>query len=231
MPEESAADFTGEPETTESEEMYLLTVVRAEESGHRGSLPVAEVADTLGVSAASANEMVRKLERRGLMTYEPYRGVDLTDAGRRIAARVLRVRRLWARFLADRLGLTPEEADALACRLEHVTPDGAADRLDRFLDHPSVDPMGHPIPRDEGKPAAPLETLAEAPVGTAVEVVSIEGRRDTKAFLADAGIRVGAVVAVRARGDASTLVVGDVAVAIDPELAGTIAVRKHVHGG
>ena len=122
------------------------------------------------VSAASANEMVRKLERRGLMTYEPYRGVDLTDAGRRIAARVLRVRRLWARFLADRLGLTPEEADALACRLEHVTPDGAADRLDRFLDHPSVDPLGHPIPRDEGKPAAPLETLAEAPVGTAVGV-------------------------------------------------------------
>ncbi len=61
--------------------------------------------------------------------------------------------------------------------------------------------------------------------------MSIEGRRDTKAFLADAGIRVGAVVAVRARADVSTLVVGDVAVAIDPELAKTIAVREHVHGG
>jgi DtxR family Mn-dependent transcriptional regulator len=230
MPEENTADSVGEPKTSESEEMYLLTVVRAEEDGHQGSLPVAELALTLGVSAASANEMVRKLERRGLVTYERYRGVDLTVGGRRIAARVLRVRRLWARFLADRLGMAPDEADALACRLEHVTPDAAIDRLDRFLDHPSVGPMGRPIPPGDGEPVVPIETLAGAAVGSPVEVVSIEGDRETAAFLADAGIRVGAVVSIRARAGTTTLVAGDMAVAVGSELARSIAVRGHARG-
>jgi len=61
--------------------MYLITVARATEEGRSGPVPLALIADTLAVSVASANEMVRKLARRGLIAYEPYRGVDLTGDG------------------------------------------------------------------------------------------------------------------------------------------------------
>ena len=80
------------------------------------------------------------------MEYQPYHGVALTSAGRRVAGRVLRGRRLWACFLSGRLGYSPGEADTLACSLEHVTPPEAADRLARFLGDPAADPFDRPIP-------------------------------------------------------------------------------------
>ena len=114
-------DLSSPGSTSESEEMYLITVARAAEDGETGPIPIARVAKELHISVASANEMVRKLTARELLEYEPYRGVRLTDLGSRVAERVLRTRRLWATFLADHLGLTPVEADDQACLLEHVT--------------------------------------------------------------------------------------------------------------
>jgi DtxR family Mn-dependent transcriptional regulator len=118
--------------------MYLLTISRALEEGHEGPLGLAALAERLGVSSASANEMIRKMADRDLVAYEPYKGASLTSAGSAIARRVLRTRRLWARFLADHLGFTPAEADEMACDLEHVTSSGAAERLADYLGHPEV---------------------------------------------------------------------------------------------
>ena len=132
--------------TTPSEEMYLITVALAEEEGRPSPLPLADLAQALAISPVSANQMVRRLGERGLMEYHPYRGVSLTVAGRQEAWRVLRGRRLWATFLVEHLGFTPEEADALACRLEHVTSPEAADRLGGFLGDPVVGPLGQSIP-------------------------------------------------------------------------------------
>ena len=115
--------------TSESEEMYLITVARAAEDGRTGPVPVAMLAEHLGVSVASTNEMVRKLAARDLLTYEPYRGVELTPLGARVSERVLRTRRLWSTFLANHLGLSPTEADDQACLLEHVTMPEATERL------------------------------------------------------------------------------------------------------
>lgn len=140
----------GDALTTPSEEMYLITVAVAEEGGRQTPLPLAALADSLAISPVSANQMVRRLEERGLVEYHPYHGVALTPAGRRTARRVLRGRRLWAAFLAGRLGYSPVEADALACSLEHVTPPEAADRLARFLGDPAVTPWGEPIPASSG---------------------------------------------------------------------------------
>jgi DtxR family Mn-dependent transcriptional regulator len=126
--------------------MYLITLAVAGEDGHAAPLPLAGLAQALGISPISANQMVRRLEGRGLVEYHPYHGVILTPAGCRVAGRVLRGRRLWACFLSDHLGYSPDEADTLACSLEHVTPPEAADRLARFLGDPAADPNGRPIP-------------------------------------------------------------------------------------
>jgi DtxR family Mn-dependent transcriptional regulator len=133
--------------------MYLITVAVAEEEGRAAPLPLAELAASLGISPISANQMVRRLGERGLMSYHPYRGVALTAPGRAEARRVLRGRRLWATFLAGQLGFSPEEADALACGLEHVTPPDAADRLARFLGDPAATPWGEPIPASSPAPS------------------------------------------------------------------------------
>jgi DtxR family Mn-dependent transcriptional regulator len=132
--------------------MYLITVAVAEEEGRTGPLPLADLAESLGISPVSANQMVRRLEERDLLEYHPYHGASLTPLGRREARRVLRGRRLWAAFLVTHLGFDPEEADALACSLEHVTPPEAVGRLARFLGDPVVGPRGRAIP--PGPPAA-----------------------------------------------------------------------------
>ena len=140
----------GEPiETSESEEMYLITVARAAEDGESTPIPMGYIAKRLSVSVPSAHEMVHRLVERGLLNYEPYHGVDLTEAGGDVADRVLRTRRLWATFLSEHLGFSPEEADDQACEFEHVTTDEAARRLASFLGNPESGPLGNPIPSGE----------------------------------------------------------------------------------
>lgn len=236
MPEQSAAGFTGLPEhrpTTESEEMYLITVARAAEEGATGPMSVAGLGARLGVSVASANEMVRKLAGRGLVEYVPYRGVELTESGGKVAQRVLRTRRLWATFLADHLDFTAAEADALACSLEHVTPADAARRLAVWLGDPAAGPLGRPIPAEDGAPTSPaVVRLGSAPVGPPLEVVAVEGDGAVAAFLAAERVAPGAVVAVAAAGGSGLLVDAPGGrVHLDRETAEAVAVREVSGGG
>ena len=193
----------GTASTTESEQMYLITIAMAAEDGHEGPVPVPRLADALEVSKVSANEMIKKLAERGLVAYTPYKGADLTPAGNSIARTVLRRRRLWALFLAEHLGLTPGAADAVACEFEHVTPTEVAKQLAHFLGDPSVGPQGKPIPTEEA--AAELElslhSLSESLVGRAVEVVRLGGDPAAHSFLEGQGIAPGAVVTVLALSD------------------------------
>jgi len=116
-----------------------------------GSVSVPALAQHLGVSAASANEMVRKLAERGLMSYEPYRGVSLTEAGRRKALVLIRRHRLWERFLTDVLNIPWDCVHDEACRLEHATSPMVEEKLAEFLEAPRTCPHGHAVPSAAGK--------------------------------------------------------------------------------
>lgn len=201
-------DLSSPGSTSESEEMYLITVARSIEEGAVAPVPVADVARRLQVSVASANEMVRKLTVRNLLEYEPYRGVSLTPLGSGVAQRVLRTRRLWATFLAERLGLTPAQADDQACLLEHVTLPDAVERLAQFLGDPDTGPLGRPIPDRTGDPSpvAPNRCLADLAVGTAAAVTRIDGPPAVVSFLAAEGLIPGARVTVDASGAGGVLV-------------------------
>jgi DtxR family Mn-dependent transcriptional regulator len=214
VPEDSPTIHAGSPElghTSEAEEMYLITVARAGEAGASGPLSVGDLAAALSVKVASANEMVRKLAARDLVEYIPYRGVELTAAGRAVASRVLRIRRLWATFLAEHLDFSATEADDLACNLEHVTPAEAADRLAAFLGDPVAGPLGNPIPPtglgsetyDDSAPGTPLTDVA---VGHQATVTGVPEDSTERAFLAAESIAVGASVRVLATGASGVLV-------------------------
>ncbi|NND84013.1 MAG: metal-dependent transcriptional regulator [Acidimicrobiia bacterium] len=193
--------------TSETEEMYLITIAMAVEDGHEGPVPLPRLGREMDVSRVSANEMVKKLVEKGYVTYTPYRGVDLTDEGKLIANDVLRRRRLWAVFLSEHLGLTPSAADTVACEFEHITPSAVAQRLSSFLGDPTVGPGGKPIPAAEGTTSPAGRSLADSPVGQGVVIRSIEGDQALRAFLADEGIVEGAPLVVTAlAGDGSCLV-------------------------
>ncbi len=192
-------------ETSEAEEMYVITVARAIEDGVGPPVPVSRIAGVLEVSSVSANQMIKKLELANLVSYTPYKGVTLTAAGDELANTVLRNRRLWGRFLADHLGLTPAKADEVACEMEHVTPDMVADRLASFLGDPTTGPTGKPIPGVSTSGHQVVQPLSDIGVGANATVVAVEV--DYAAFLHAQGIVEGSEVSVLGVGaDGSILV-------------------------
>jgi DtxR family Mn-dependent transcriptional regulator len=182
---------------SESIEMYLLRVALLRADGQ--PVPIPTLAHELSVSTVSANEMCRRLVDKGLLEYQPYRGVTLTIPAENLARRVLRNRRLWEVFLVEKLGITPEEADEIACRFEHVTPDELAERLATFLGHPRLSPQNEPIPYDHQIPfQEPLRPLAMLPVGTRGQITRIKTDETARSFLRQHGLTPGVLVEVLA---------------------------------
>ena len=180
---------------TESEEMYLITIARLNEDGMEWPIPLSRLAEELSVLPVSVNQMIHKMDEAEILHYIPYKGVDLTPKGRRIAARILRLRRLWEVFLVEKLGLSFEEADDLACHMEHITSEDVAGRLSIFLDNPVISPHGRPIPQADGDTwAAPPQPLATLKVGQSGVVVSVQADDATGAFLSGEGVRPGVEV-------------------------------------
>ena len=192
--------MVGDLNTSESEEMYLIHIAMAGEEGVQGPVGLSKLAEMLSISPVSVNQMVKKLAGRGLVDYVPYKGVELTAAGREIADRVLRGRRLWALFLAERLELSAARADAIACDLEHITPPDLADRLAHLLGHPTRGPQGRPIPNPGRPDPGRSMALSELPVGMAGTVAHLAGSPATQSFLAGEGLAPGIDVNLLARG-------------------------------
>jgi DtxR family Mn-dependent transcriptional regulator len=107
------------------------------------------LAERLGVTAGSVSAMLKKLDELGLITHVPYRGVRLTDDGRRIALEVIRHHRLLESYLAQALGMPWDRVHAEAEVLEHVLSEDLEALIAAKLGHPTVDPHGDPIPTVE----------------------------------------------------------------------------------
>ena len=146
--------------------------------------------------------MIRKLADSGLLSYQPYKGVDFTPVGRKLVLRILRCRRLWEVFLVKHLKLPLDEADALACRMEHITSDEVAERLASFLGNPSVCYHGHPIPSlgDEIQNSIRV-FLNKLQIGEKVRVNKIEADIAASSFLKDEGFFPGSEVVALGIGD------------------------------
>lgn len=158
------------PNLSESTEMYLKAM--AELGDH--DVPISRVAERLGVTHVSANEMMRKLGEQGLVTHTPYKGVTLTGRGHEAAANVLRRQRLWEVFLYNELKIEWAKVYELACSLEHATAPEVTEALADFLGNPTFCPRGNPIP-DENGDFASLNgiTLREVEVGRTVKVLAV----------------------------------------------------------
>lgn len=132
-------------------ENYLKTIhlAQAAQAG-RALVPMGQLASALGVVPGTATTMVKALSESGLVHYEPYMGVRLTDAGEKLASLVLRRHRLIELFLVKVLGMSWAEVHDEAEQLEHAVSERLIDRIDEMLGRPEVDPHGDPIPNAEG---------------------------------------------------------------------------------
>src|SRR3954470_19671619 len=139
-----------------------------------GAVSTTALAERLGVTAASASGMVRKLDEHGLVTHVPYRGVRLTDDGTRLALEVLRHHRLLELYLAESLGVPWDRVHAEAEVLEHVLSEELEALIAAQLGNPTHDPHGDPIPAADltiaEEPTRALAALAPGERGTFVRV-------------------------------------------------------------
>jgi len=162
----------------------------------RGGEPVTTnaVAERLGVTAASASGMVKRLCELGLVDHEPYHGVSLTDDGRRVALEVLRHHRLLELYLAESLCVPWDRVDREAEVLEHVLSEELEELIAAKLGNPTHDPHGDPIPTrqltiDEGETMS-LQSLEAGARGTFTRVSDSDP--EMLRFLAQRGIAPGA---------------------------------------
>lgn len=148
--------------TTQAEENHLKAIFKIAEKDGKPALTNA-IAAAMNTTAASVTDMLKRLADKGLITYEKYRGVQLTEEGNRLATALIRKHRLWEVFLTEKLGFSWDEVHELAEQLEHVQGNDLVGRLDSFLGHPKFDPHGDPIPDANGRwtfrKQAPLATL------------------------------------------------------------------------
>jgi len=197
---------------TQAIQDYLKVIYKIEETG--GSPTTNIIAERLNVTQPSVTGMTKKLAEMNLITYTPYQGVQLTEAGRKIALEVIRHHRLLELYLARAMGYSWDRVHQEAEKLEHFISEEFEERMDEILGNPNSDPHGAPIPTKDGSIAErKLAALTSIPVGQTVRIKQISDRDSEKlCYLAGIGIYPEVLIVVLEKtpfGGASLVRVGD----------------------
>ena len=133
-------------------EDYLKSIYKLQHSStEKERVTTSVIADRMEVAAASATNMIKKLAEMHLLVHTPYQGVELTEAGEKIALETIRHHRLIELYLAQALGYPWDQIDAEADRLEHAISEEFEDRIDKALGYPTIGAHGEPIPTKQGQ--------------------------------------------------------------------------------
>jgi|TARA_B110000914_G_scaffold211952_1_gene212440 DtxR family Mn-dependent transcriptional regulator len=134
---------------TFSEENHLKSIFHLSSESESG-VSTNSIADNLNTKASSVTEMLKKLNDKLLIVYKKYHGAQLTEKGRKTALNIIRKHRLWEVFLVDKLNFKWDEVHDIAEQLEHIQSEKLTNELDKFLNFPTKDPHGDPIPNPAG---------------------------------------------------------------------------------
>ena len=130
---------------TLSTEDYLKAIYHVSQSSS-GAVATTSIAKQIGAKPSSVTDMFKKLSDQNLVKYQKYQGVSLTNEGVKTALRIVRKHRLWESFLVSHLNFNWDEVHQVAEQLEHIRSEKLTNELERFLDYPTHDPHGDPIP-------------------------------------------------------------------------------------
>ena len=163
---------------TSTVEDYLKRIYLEQVHSDAGLVSPGRIAQALDVAPGTVTAMMKTLTESQLVIYEPYAGVRLTPAGRRLAAHVIRRHRLVELFLVRIMGMDWSEVHRDAEVLEHAISDQLLERMDEKLGYPSFDPHGDPIPTVGGLlPALEHENLCSCPLDACLTVARVTDQR------------------------------------------------------
>jgi len=211
--------------TIQAEE-YLEAIYRLESKD--GTAKTMELSRTLNVVPGSITNTIENLERKGLVIHQPYRGVKLTENGRRIASQILRRHRLAERLLTDFLQLDWSEVHDPACKLEHAFSAEIMKALEKALGHPKKCPHGNPIPTNCGavfeEKTVPLNELDPKMCGVVAKIT--DEKAEILKQLARNNVTPGKTVHVESVSDGSCVIrVENKVCTIDDKLASVVHIK------
>ncbi len=131
-----------------TEENYLKALLNL--ANDKGEVSVSELSDHLHIKKPTVTSMMKKLDSKGLVEYESYKPLKLSEKGKKEAALVIRKHRLTEMFLVEKMNFGWEEVHQIAEQIEHLNSPGFFERMDEILGYPKFDPHGSPIPDAEG---------------------------------------------------------------------------------
>ncbi|WDV46403.1 metal-dependent transcriptional regulator [Clostridiaceae bacterium M8S5] len=182
---------------TKYEENYIKSIYEKTEM-ENNIVKVSEIAQEFQYTNQSVIEMIKKMEARGYVKYLPYKGVALTELGKKIGARMVRVHRLWEVFLACELGMKWDEVDKEAHLLEHATSKLLEEKLYEYLGKPIFCPHGNPISDEHGDTTTAQYTSMDKV--KCFDVFAVKKVKDVPSllkYLDDRGIRIGSKIHIQ----------------------------------
>lgn len=188
------------PEYHPAFEEYCETIFELTEDGL--DVKQARIAERLSVSRPAVSEMIRKMEREGLVATDDSGDLTLSDDGMVLAQQVVRRHRLAERFLTDMLDLSWAEAHHEAGKWEHVISPVVEKALARVLGNPTTCPHGNPIPGSDYQTPVDALALGKIPVGDSFVVQRIPEELEFEPglleYLEDVGVTPGQIGSVTA---------------------------------
>jgi len=213
---------------TEAIEDYLKTIYKLEDKRTRVSTN--SLADHLGIAAASVTGMLKKLAGLKLVSYQPYRGVQLTRQGRQRALKVLRHHRLVELYLVKVLGMPWDKVHQEAERWEHVISEDVEQKIDAYLGHPSNCPHGAPIPSRSGAmKTMQMIRLDKLKVGQSSKLLEIKNENpELLKYLGKLGLYPGTklkMLEIEPLGGVITILSGKVKITLGQEIVNNLYVK------
>ena len=215
---------------SQSEENYLKAIYHLEIDADKG-ISTNAIARRLDTKASSVTDMVKKLSDKEVVVYKKYKGVKLTNLGKKTAASIVRKHRLWEVFLVEKLNFSWDEVHDVAEQLEHIKSPKLVDQIDAFLGFPIHDPHGDPIPDKEGNintiDKSLLSTLTKNESGVCVGVN--DSSSEFLQFLDKKGITLGKQITVLEKedfDDSLSILIEDRKLSISNKIANNLYIQK-----
>jgi DtxR family Mn-dependent transcriptional regulator len=215
---------------TLTEENYLKAIFHLSQKSE-GEVSTNAIAEQIDAKASSVTDMLKKLAEKNLITYIRYKGVKLTENGRLTAVDIVRKHRLWEVFLADTLNFSWDEVHDIAEQLEHIKSSKLINQLDAFLEFPTHDPHGDPIPNKEGNIIKTNKImLSKAAINAPYSCVGVlDSSSDFLKYLDKHQIGIGTDILVKDREDfdqSMTITIGDKTIIMSKAITNNIYVKK-----
>lgn len=188
-----------------SEEDYIKTIYELSINNNDELVKTNEIAEALGFTDQSVNEMIKKLSKKGFLSFFPYKGISLTEKGNKEAVRMIRAHRIWEVFLMKNLDYRWNEVHDIAEQLEHIGNDDFINRLFNYIGSPEYCSHGNPIPTENGtiKNTPYTKSLSEFEVNDIFVLKRVLDNKNLLIYLNEKNININDLIKIIEKDDYS----------------------------